>query len=118
MFFTQVCGQVMEYNKQPLMQLEMSDHVNSAGGREQGSDLQHAGLSLSEADFQAVVGSWIRSYIVECSGERKHRNTFSQVDQQENCLSGKNMMRLHLMTFIQLKDLVQIVNKFNSNLLF
>ena len=45
MFFTKVCGQVMEYNKQPLMQLEMSDHVNSAGGREQGSDLQHAGLS-------------------------------------------------------------------------
>ena len=86
MFFTQVCGQVMEYNKQALMQLEISDHVNSAGG----SDLQHAGLSLSEAEFQAVVGSRLRSYIVECSGERKHRNTFSQVDQQENCLSGKN----------------------------
>ena len=33
MFFTKVCGQVMEYNKQALMQLEMSDHVNSAGGR-------------------------------------------------------------------------------------
>ena len=81
-------------------------------GREQESDLQHAGLSLSDAEFQAVVRSRLRSYIVECSGERKHRNTFSQVDQQEN------MMRLHLMTFIQLKDLVQIVNKFNSNLLF
>ena len=87
-------------------------------GREQESDLQHAGLSLSEAEFQAVVGSRLRSYIVECSGERKHRNTFSQVDQQKNCLSGKNMMRLHLMTFIQLKNLVQIANKFYSNLLF
>ena len=37
---------------------------------------------------------------------------------RKTVLSGKNMMRLHLMTFIQLKDLVQIVNKFNSNLLF